>query len=240
MKQNGAVGGLVLCRADNHLGVAGDLGLVAAAIDIAADVGRCRYGLVGVIFVDCTVGARHLKVGSNLDLRASDDLGCVATAEDVADDADGIGLVVSLTVAVCIDSGGMIAHLLLDADHGVARHHSRLAEATAIDGADAGAGYDVNLRVLRVVGVVGLVVGSLVAAAVEFADDDGLAARLLDGHFDGAVDGAALVVAAEHLAVLAALDDEVDVAMHVGRLGTAIDGIESAAQAADVEVRSHV
>ena len=125
----------------------------------------------------------------------------------------------------------------IDVHRRVANHFGAAAIASAIDGTDTRKRMDIHLRVglpacarcLRC--PISLIpidrVGSLIAAAIQFADNDGLTANLIDIHFDGSFNGATDVVAAEHTVESSVGDIQRDITMDVGSLSATIDILQA-------------
>ena len=207
--------------ADVDSRVTNDIRQVTTAIDIADGTNiSLLMGRVFIRYAACSVAGRKILVFSN----------CLGM--------DGIII-------------GMTALCHIDVDTRVADHQGTVA--TAIDGTDTGKGTHIDLRVIiGLVLWLGLIlvrqcvkpsvifvfcpgitatviaidrVAGQVAAAIQFTDDDGhiTIARLLDVHSDGAFQFTAVLVAAEHLAELAAGDGQADIACHIGSLSTGID-----------------
>ena len=96
---------------------------------------------------------------------------------------------------------------------GVAGDDGCFTVPAAIDVADAREGTHVERRPDSPCG--GLI-GCLVAASVQFADDDGIAAGLFYVHCDGALDVPAELVAAKDAVEMAACDGQLDVVVQIG------------------------
>ena len=152
------------------------------------------------------LGRHHALLHVHIDGRIADDHGLVAAAIDIAylrgrNDVDArVGL--GETVEAGFNQGIV---------------HGRLVVlVNAVKGRVAGF-LELFLgarRPIRIISVDGI--GSLVAAAVQFVDDDGLASVLYDVDGDGAAHVAALVIAADHLAIDTVSDGQDDVVVDVG------------------------
>ena len=167
---------------------------------------RVRADREVVRFLRHILGRHHALLHVHIDGRIADDHGLVAAAIDIAylrgrNDVDArVGL--GETVEAGFNQGIV---------------HGRLVVlVNAVKGRVAGF-LELFLgarRPIRIISVDGIV--SLVAAAVQFVDDDGLASVLYDVDGDGAAHVAALVIAADHLAIDTVSDGQDDVVVDVG------------------------
>ena len=199
-------------RADIHRGIANHVGSIAAAIDVADDA-----QLVGVVRSVKSLGGHdsrhaygvdigksawyhvdvHRRVGIHRGSRT------IAAAEHLAD----VGARDNVQLGLGVGEGVSGVSVTVS--------NCRMCVSSRCPG----------LQGARIVVVAVHRIGRLVAAEVELVDGDRrfAVARLLNVQLDVSQDGAALVVAAEHLAEVAAGDGQLHVAADVGIVGTGIE-----------------
>ena len=171
-------------------------------------------GTVNTLFKICTISIRsehNSFFHVHIDMRTANHQGLVATAVDGADTCgrDDVDLRITVRGRQCAIIGSFQSDAALD-------FLATVSRVIFLDCFISAVGFLLE-SIDRV--------GGIVTAAVQFVDEDGLTAFLLDIDDNRTVDGAGNVVSAEDLVEGSVGDVHRHTAVHVGILGTAVHDI---------------